>query len=440
MHAPMRPFQERNLTLIGGCGLCVVVTLAAGALNYNRLPFLSSGDRYTAYFDEVGGLTVGAPVEVSGFSAGQVKDITLEPQGALITFTVADDIRLGTQTEAAIRTTSLLGTKVLSVRPRGEGRLSDSIPLDRTTSPYQLPDALGDLTKTISGLDTSQLSTALQTLSQTLSDTPVELKSAVDGVARFTDTIDRRDAQLRALLSNANKATTVLAQRSDQVVALIRDTNEVLAALRSQNTALEGISGHVSELAKQIRGFIDDNHVALKPSLEKLNGVLATLDNRRTEIQQSIKGISTYAMSLGEALASGPFFKAYVANLIPGQILQPFIDAAFSDLGLDPNVLLPSQRTDPQTGQPGTPALPAPFPRTGQGGEPRMTLPDAITGKPGDPRYPYREPLPAPPPGGPPPGPPALPPGQDSPAAPAPNTVFVPAPAETPSPNSGAHR
>ena len=109
---------------------------------------------------------------------------------------------------------------------------------------------------------------------------------------------------------------------------------------------------------------------------------------------------------IGEAQASGPFIKSYITNLLPGQFLQPFIDAAFSDLGLDPNVLLPSQLTDPQTGQAATPALPMPYPRTGQGGEPRLNLPDAITGKPGDPRYPYREPPPAPPPGGPPPGPP----------------------------------
>ena len=57
-------------------------------------------------------------------------------------------------------------------------------------------------------------------------------------------------------------------------------------------------------------------------------------------------------MSLGESVSSGPFFKTYVANLLPGQFVQPFIDAAFSDLGLDPNMLLPSQRTDP----PGRPA------------------------------------------------------------------------------------
>jgi phospholipid/cholesterol/gamma-HCH transport system substrate-binding protein len=162
-------------------------------------------------------------------------------------------------------------------------------------------------------------------------------------------------------------------------------------------------------------------------------------------------------MSFGEANSSGPFFKAYVGNLLPGQFVQPFIDAAFSDLGLDPHVLLPSQRTDPQIGQPGTPALPVPYPRTGQGGEPNLTLPDAITGKPGDQGcgppglplpgptgcYPYREPLPAPPPGGPPPGPPALPPGQDHLQQPAPTPVYVPAPGEpapTPAPAAEGDR
>lgn len=139
--------------------------------------------------------------------------------------------------------------------------------------------------------------------------------------------------------------------------------------------------------------------------------------------------LNRYALSLGESVGSGPFFKAYLSNLLPGQFVQPFIDAAFSDLGLDPNVLAPSKRIDPPVGQPATPPLPMPYPRTGQGGPPQLHLPDAITGKPGDPRYPYREPLPAPPPGGPPPGPPTPAEPAYSPS-PTPNPVYVPAPNE----------
>lgn len=444
MHAPMKPFRERNLVAIGAVGVVAIGALGAAAMNYNRLPLISSGTTYSAYFQELGGLTSGAPVQVSGFKSGQVTDIELQPEGVLVEFKLTDDIRLGDHTEAAIRTIALLGNKVIDITPHGDGHLQGPIPITRTISPYQLPDAIGDLTATISGLETDQLSTSLQTLSDTLQDTPPQLKIAVDGVARFSETINKRDSELRGLLENARKATSVLAERTDTVVRLIHDTDSLLAQLRTQSAALDEISGNISALSQQIRGFIGDNRQTLKPALDKLNEVLTIVDNRKEQIKQSIKGFRDYGMGLGESLASGPFFKAYLANLLLGQFVQPFVDAAFSDLGLDPNVLLPSERTDPQTGQPGTPALPVPYPRTGQEGEPRLNLPDAITGNPADQQcgpigiplpgpgcYPYREPPPAPRPGGPPPGPPAeLPPAPPETALPTPSPVFVPAPGE----------
>lgn len=260
----------------------------------------------------------------------------------------------------------------------------------------------------------------------------------MQGVARFSQTLNERDAQLRNLLANARKATTVLAQRTDQIVTLVKSTNALLVELRTQSSAIDQIWNNISAVAQQLKGFIAENRQQLRPALEKLNGVLAIVDNRKERIQDAIKRLNAYALSLGEAVSSGPFFKAYLANLLPGQFVQPFVDAAFSDLGLDPATVLPSERIDPPTGQPATPALPVPYPRTGQGGEPRLTLPDAITGKPGDPRYPYREPPPAPPPGGPPPGPPAPPPpGVQNTPEPTPSPVYVPAPGEVPAQPGG---
>jgi phospholipid/cholesterol/gamma-HCH transport system substrate-binding protein len=306
-------------------------------------------------------------------------------------------------------------------------------------SPYQLPDALGDLATTISGLNTEQLSGSLATMAQTFANTPPDLRNALQGVARFAQTLDERDAQVRTLLDNAAKATGVLAKRTDQIVSLVRDTNALLAQLRTQSAALDQIWANISAVSRQLKGFIAENRQQLRPTLDKLNGVLAIVENRKERLQQAIPLINTYVMSLGESVSSGPFFKAYIVNLLPGQFVQPFIGAAFSDLGLDPATLLPSQLTNPPTGQPGTPALPMPYPRTGQGGEPRLNLPDAITGNPGDHPcalpglplpgpgcYPYREPPPAPPPGGPPPGPPAPPPpGLESIPEPTPAPINV---------------
>ena len=430
----MKTYTPRQLAIIGAIGMAVIAAIVLGALQYNKLPiFTAQKKEYSAYFAESSGLTSGAHVQVSGFQVGAVTGVELDGARVLITFNVNKDIPLGDRTEAAIKARSLLGAKVLELTPRGQGQLSGPIPMERTTPAYQLPDALGDLAQTINALDTDRLNESLSTLAQTFHDTPPQLKAAVEGLARFSQTLNERDAQLRDLLANANNVTTVLAQRSDQVVNLIVNTNALLAQLQTQSSALDQISGNISALSSQLSGFVADNRAQLRSALDKLNGVLTIVENRKDRVQKSIKLLNAYAMSLGESVSSGPFFKAYVVNLLPGQFVQPFVDAAFSDLGLDPNVLLPSERNDPQIGQPGTPALPVPYPRTGQGGEPHLTLPDTITGNPGDPRYPYREPMPAPPPGGPPPGPPApAPPDLASIPEPTPSPVFVPAPGEVP--------
>lgn len=435
MHAAMKPISERNPVVLGVIGAVVLAAVAIGALQFRGLLAMTTAHTYSAYFADAGGLKTGAAVQVAGYQVGEVKSIALVDSQALITFNVDDGIRVGDRSEAAIKTKALLGSKVLEVTPRGDGSQSNTIPLERTTSPYQLPDALGDLSATISGLNTDQLSDSLSVLAQTFADTPPQIQAAVAGVARFSATLNERDAHLRSLLSNANRATEILAQRSDDIVSLVSNTNALLVQLEGQSSALDELSHNFSALSHQLTALIDDNRATLKPTLDRLNGVLTIVDNRKAKVQEALKGLRDYATSLGESVSSGPFFKAYLANLLPGQLVQPFVDAAFSDLGLDPNVLLPSQRVDPQIGQPGTPALPIPFPRTGQGGEPRMTLPDAITGNPGDQPclgsgpgcYPYREPPPPPPPGGPPPGPPAT-----VAPAPIPTPVLQLAPDEVP--------
>lgn len=411
----IKPLGERNRLVVGLVGSVVLAAVVIAAFSYDKLPFVKRTSDYSAYFAEAGGIKPGSDVRVSGLGVGRVSDIRLEGTKVRVDFTVRQGVELGDRTEAAIKIETVLGTKMLELTPRGDGELNGTIPLERTTSPYDLPTALGDLTTTISGLDTTQLSSALTTLADTFKDTPPDLKLALEGVARFSDTLNTRDAQLRNLLTNANKVTGVLAKRSDQIASLVVNTNALLAELLVQRDSLDAFMSNLTAVSHQISGLVNDNRAQLKPAVDKLNGVLGILDNRKQELERTLYLLRRYAMSFGEVLGSGPFFKASVVNLAPGQFSQPFIDAAFSDLGLDPNVLLPSQLVDPPTGQPGTPALPVPYPRTGQGGEPNLTLPDAITGKPGDPRYPYREPLPAPPPGGPPPGPPAL-----APAGPAP--------------------
>jgi phospholipid/cholesterol/gamma-HCH transport system substrate-binding protein len=434
----MRQFSERNPYKIGAIGIIVVVAAIAIALYHDKLTFLTGDKEYTAYFAEAGGLETNSVVEVSGARVGRVSLVGLDGPKVLVKFRIPGDIRLGDRTEAAVKLKTLLGSKLVELTPRGDRPLAGPIPLERTTSAYQLPDALGDLSTTVAKLNTDQLSNALSVVANEFNGTPPQIKAAAQGLARFSQTLDERDKELRNLLSNAAKVTKVLGDRSQAIVDLIGDTNSLLARLKAEDRFLDTVFNDNTNIVRALNGVIDDNHATLKPSLDKLNAVLGLLNNRKGRIQEALKGLNSFALALGEAVASGPFFKAYIVNLLPGQFVQPFIDAAFSDLGMDPATLLPSQLTDPQTGQPATPPLPMPYPRTGQGGDPRLRIPDAITGNPGDHNcgpingvgcYPPRQEPPAPPPGGAPPGPPPAGPGPGNAAV---GPIEQPAPGQIP--------
>ena len=78
--------------------------------------------------------------------------------------------------------------------------------------------------------------------------------------------------------------------------------------------------------------------------------------------------VAKFVASLGEAVASGPYFKVMLVNLLPGQILQPFIDSAFKKRGIDPEKFwgdagLPAWRFPDPNGQRFPNGAPAPGPR-----------------------------------------------------------------------------
>lgn len=354
--------KKRSPFVLGVMGTIIMTCAVIIAFQYDKLPFVNDYNNYVAYFAEAGGIKPGNQVRVSGVGVGRVSDIRLEGTKVRVGFTVRKSVELGDRTEAVIKTETILGAKMLELTPRGDARLTHAIPLERTTSPYDLPDALGDLTTQISGLDTTQLSTALTTLADTFKETPPNLRPALQGVARFSDTLNNRDAQLRSLLANANNVAGVLGRRSQQIATLVSNSNALLTALLAERDSIDALMNSLTSVSRQISGLVADNRTQLKPALDKLNGVLEILDNRKEDLQQTLPKFKRYAMSFGEVLGSGPFFKAYVANLIPGQLSGPILDSRMYDRYLDPNQQLPSQSIDPPTGSPPVPPEAAPVP------------------------------------------------------------------------------
>lgn len=321
--------RERNPVQIGIIGLVVAVSLVLAGLQYDKLPFLSGGARYQAQFADAGGLMVDDFVTVAGVNVGKVEKVELDNTTVLVTFTVDDGVVLGDSTVADIKTNTILGRKSLKVASDGFGTLQvgSTIPLDRTNSPYSLNEALGDLATTASELDTDQLNNSLNAMSDALADTPPELRTALAGVTRLSQSINTRDESLRDLLAKAESVTGILGERSGQINSLLVDGNRLLAELDRRRNAISELIVNVSAVSRQLTGLVQDNEQQMKPTLEQLNQTVAILQRNKDNIGQALDGLGPYATTLGEAVGSGPFFMAYVANFGVGQLTQTFTDS-----------------------------------------------------------------------------------------------------------------
>lgn len=323
-----RNFSEMNPARLGLAGLLVLALAALISLKSGAIIEYFTTTSYQADFSEAGGLTGGDPVEVSGLTVGTVDSVTLQGDHVRVAFSVRNGPALAQDTSATIATASALGTKDLTLTSAGEGTLPPgaTIPLARTSSPYDLSRILSDLTVKASAINAGQVARAFTTIAGTLQDTPPALRSALTGVRALSQTIASRDGELTGMLTAAAKVSGVLATRSQQVRALITDGDQLLAILYERRAEIAALLANVTAAADQLQGLAADNQAQLGPALHQLRGVLDVLNANSANITASINGLRRYAGGLGEAVGSGPWFYAYLANVAPTN-LAPVLPA-----------------------------------------------------------------------------------------------------------------
>jgi phospholipid/cholesterol/gamma-HCH transport system substrate-binding protein len=327
----MLKYRGSNLIRPGIIGIVVLVLVIAVGLQPERLTAWATAARYQALFAEAGGLTEGNAVRLSGVKVGSVSDVSLDADKVRVTFTIDSKIRLGSDTTAHIRTGTLLGERVLVVESAGSERLklSDVIPMSRTSSPYSLTQAVSDLTTNTAATDTDTVNASLDTLSDTLDQIAPQLGSSFDGLTRVSRALNGRNDTLRKLLSNAGQVSGVLGERSRQLNTLILNANDLLGVLNDRREAIVDLITSISAVARQLSGLVADNEAELAPTLDKLNSVTAMLEKNRDNIAKALPGLAKYQVTQGEAVANGFYYNAFEPNLAPLQLLQPFLDYAF---------------------------------------------------------------------------------------------------------------
>jgi phospholipid/cholesterol/gamma-HCH transport system substrate-binding protein len=315
----MKPFRERNPIIVGAVCLVVLAMVMVAALRADDLPVIGGGDTYHAMFTEAGGLKVNDEVRIAGVRVGKVDEVALDGDQVKVSFKVDDAADFGSDTRAAIKVKTILGSMFLALEPAGSGQLDEgaTIPAERTSSPFDVVEAFEGLASTSEQIDTDQLAESLTTLADLTRNTPEEFRGALSGLSRLSSNVAEKDAQLNNLLTNLERVSTVLDERDQDIIKLMKDSDVLFRALVARRDAVHELLVSSTTLSRELTALIRQSRADLAPALAHLENVVAVLNKNEDNLDSSLRLMAPFYRVFANTLGTGPWFDTWIANFPP---------------------------------------------------------------------------------------------------------------------------
>lgn len=302
----MKPMNERDPLKVGVIAIAVILLIAGGIIYLSNANFGTK--TYTAELANTGGLRTKEDVEVHGVSEGKVTGIKLAGDHVEVTFVMSKDITLGSRSTAAVKVATLLGTHYLQVLPQGSGTLAnDTIPLGRTSTPYNLQDVIEKGSGALEKLNPQLLARALTQMANTLGASQSEIGPALQGVARLSEVVSKRSNQLGGLLTSARNVSTQLSDSSGDIIGLMKETNLVVSEVTARRAAIHRLLVETTGLSRALTAIVRSTNGKLKPALADINAVIGSLNADKSQLQHVITVLAPASRYVANALGNGPY-------------------------------------------------------------------------------------------------------------------------------------
>jgi phospholipid/cholesterol/gamma-HCH transport system substrate-binding protein len=263
------------LVLVGAAILFFAVWLAKG-YRYGQ-EFYSVSVR----FPEVGALSPGDPVTVSGVNKGKVRDIKLDQGGVLVTLALTSDVVLKQDATFAVKNIGLMGERFVAVHMgKSETPLDMTHPAAGTFDPG-IPEVMGMMGQVIESMNHlvnllgetvispatldkfSQTITSLQQISARLEKTSAENAPKIDStIKNFAQLSEALKKGLDRNISYIDTAAQNFDAASKRLVQLVADMEEASAKFKSFATDLDESEGSLRLLMEDRRLYDDVRRTA----------------------------------------------------------------------------------------------------------------------------------------------------------------------------------
>jgi phospholipid/cholesterol/gamma-HCH transport system substrate-binding protein len=267
-------------------GLLVMVAVAGffvGLMWLTGRSFRTSNVAVTTQFLDVGTLTVGDPVRISGVRIGRVAGTALEDAGrVLVTLEVTERFRPRVDAKVSIKSLDFLGAKYIDYDPGSSATyLEDGQMIVGTTS-GDIADAAAGLTDEAADVLIGAQRLLTEQMANEVQQTLAAAQRALNAVSQVGESqlADNAQASLLALKQVASRLDSTLANPAieeslSQLDELTENVTEMAEGLAGATMALSAMLQQVSDTSGTIGKLLTDQ--TIHTDLHELLGSLTQL-------------------------------------------------------------------------------------------------------------------------------------------------------------------
>jgi phospholipid/cholesterol/gamma-HCH transport system substrate-binding protein len=308
-----------------------LTALAAAAAVLAPLLSACGGGGYdvTATFTDVGDLQSRGGVQVADVRVGSISSIKLTSgYQARVRIHIDRGVKIPRNSEALVRTTSLLGEKFIELRPKGDPAagpyLRDGDVVADTGEAPELEFVAQGLVDVLGAVTEDDVANLVKTGAEGFGGREQELRTIIDNLSTISATLAAKTHTIQAVIDHLDQTSATLAEGSGDLTKLLDNlasTTQVLAdnrdravnaldklarLARVQNVSLDKYRQNIDTQIKQLSAVV----AVAAQSTGDLSSLLDWLDRFMTGLPQVIPGDFTQVYMWAIPCAQDPRQKA----------------------------------------------------------------------------------------------------------------------------------
>jgi virulence factor Mce-like protein len=328
----LKSLRDTDHRVVAIVTLTVLTAGCVFAFAVGQLRLFERGYTMSGVFEDTAGLKKGQDVRVAGVLAGRVTAV--EPDFStgtvLVTWHVNEGIDLGPSTRADIQTTTLLGGRYLRLTgPVTEPYMADvpearrRIPLQRTTVPFTVPQALDSAQNIVGKLDQRSIDTLLTQINRIQTPGAQQLHRILVNLRQLSQMLNDSYPEIEKLIENSRTITGTLAAKDEELRQIIASSQVLLRSLVERRDELAATIGQGSRTVRTLSNVISRNQRELDTLLDNLHLLTTRLAPNMDAINTDFSLLGPTFMQVANLRGNGPWVEGLLTGLGPLQPPRP---------------------------------------------------------------------------------------------------------------------